>query len=73
MLLEELQKAPATLRLSYVADVESEALVERRLESLKSQISDAWEELNCCYELIIEPEIHWRLGAPVDEPRGGEQ
>ncbi len=73
MLLEELQKAPAILRLSYVADVEPEALVEERLSSLKSEISNAWEELNCCYELVIEPEIHWRLGGPVIKPRGGEQ
>ena len=73
MLIEELQKAPAILRLSYVADVEPEALVEQRLESLKSQISDAWEELNCCYELIIEPEIHWRLGKPAAQPREGER
>ena len=73
MLIEELRKAPATLRLSYVADVESEALVERRLDSLKTQIKNAWEEQDCCYELIIEPEIHWRLGGPVAIPRGGEQ
>ena len=73
MLIEELRKAPATLRLSYVADVESEAIVEQRLDSLKTQIKDAWEEQNCCYELIIEPEIHWRLGGPVAAPRGGEQ
>jgi hypothetical protein len=73
MLLEELQKAPAILRLSYVADIEPEALVEQRLKSLKSEISDAWEELNCCYELVIEPEIHWRLGGPVAQSRGGEQ
>ena len=54
------------LRLSYVADVEPEPLVERRLETLKKQIMDAWEELNCCYELVVEPEVFWRLGAPPD-------
>jgi uncharacterized repeat protein (TIGR01451 family) len=70
LLLEELQKAPATLRLSYIADVESEALVEQRLELLKSQISSAWEEIGCCYELVIEPEIHWRLGGPVKRQQG---
>jgi uncharacterized repeat protein (TIGR01451 family) len=70
VLLEELQKAPATLRLSYVADVESEALVEQRLDLLKSQISSAWEEVGCCYELVIEPEIHWRLGGPVKRQQG---
>jgi len=73
LLLEELQKAPATLRLSYVADVEPEELVEQRLELLKSQISSAWEEIGCCYELVIEPEIHWRLGGPVKRRQGGEQ
>ncbi len=73
LLIDELKKAPATLRLSYVADVESEALVERRLGSLKSQITDAWEELDCCYELVIEPEIHWRLGKPAEQPRRAEQ
>jgi len=73
LLLEELQKAPAILRLSYVADIEPEALVEQRLELLKSQISSAWEEIGCCYELVIEPEIHWRLGGPVKRRQGGEQ
>ena len=70
LLLEELQKAPATLRLSYVADLEPPALVEQRLEILKSQISSAWEEIGCCYELVIEPEIHWRLGGPVKRQQG---
>jgi uncharacterized repeat protein (TIGR01451 family)/fimbrial isopeptide formation D2 family protein len=73
LLIDELKKAPAILRLSYVADVEPEALVEQRLKSLKTRIGDAWEELNCCYELIIEPEIHWRLGKPAAQPREGKQ
>jgi hypothetical protein len=69
MLLKELQKGPAVLRLSYVADVEDEALVERRLEKLKRDVMDAWTDLNCCYELVIEPEIFWRRGAPPDDLR----
>ena len=69
LLLEELRKAPATLRLSYVADVESESLVNRRLELLKKTIMTAWEEEGCCYELVVEPEIFWRLGGPPDAPR----
>ena len=36
-LLEELRKAPAVLRLSYVADIEDAALVERRVEAVKRQ------------------------------------
>ena len=69
LLLQELQKGPAVLRLSYVADVESEALVEQRLDAMKKQIMAAWQDLNCCYELVIEPEIYWRLGAPPNNPR----
>ncbi|MDH3547177.1 MAG: hypothetical protein OEN22_08765, partial [Gammaproteobacteria bacterium] len=73
ILLDELRNAPAVLRLSYVADVESEALVEQRLDAIKDQIMTAWEDLNCCYELVIEPEIFWRLGAPPDKPKGADR
>jgi len=70
LLLAELQNAPAVLRLSYVADVENENLVEQRLETIKKRIMDEWQALNCCYELVIEPEIYWRLGEPADRGRG---
>jgi uncharacterized repeat protein (TIGR01451 family) len=69
LLLRELQKGPAVLRLSYVADVEAESLVEQRLNAMKDQIMAAWQELNCCYELVIEPEIYWRLGTPPGKPK----
>jgi hypothetical protein len=69
LLLNELRNAPATLRLSYVADVETESLVEQRLDALKKKIMTAWEEQGCCYELVVEPEIFWRLGGPPDDPR----
>jgi uncharacterized repeat protein (TIGR01451 family) len=69
LLIEELKKGPAVLRLSYVADVEAESLVEQRLASIKSQIMSAWTEANCCYELVIEPEVYWRLGSPPAEPK----
>lgn len=68
LLLEELRKAPALLRLSYVADVEDAALVDRRMEAIRSQITEAWEAMNCCYQLSIEPEVFWRLGAPPKQP-----
>ena len=71
MLLSELQKGPAVLRLAYVADVEPEKLVEQRLDLLKSQIMTEWQALNCCYELVIEPEIFWRLGGPPEQRKGG--
>ncbi len=66
LLLDELQKGPAVLRLSYVADLEPPSLVDERLEKLKSDIQLAWTNLNCCYQLVVEPEVFWRRGAPVD-------
>lgn len=66
LLLEELRKGPAVLRLSYVADLEAEALVEERLDKLKQDILAAWSSLNCCYQLVVEPEVFWRLGGPQD-------
>ena len=65
LLLEELQKAPGILRLSYVADVEDAGLVDDRLDSVEKQIAEAWKELGG-YELTIEPEIFWRRGAPPE-------
>jgi len=73
MLLEELQKGPAVLRLSYVADVEEASLVEQRLDSVQKRIEGEWEALDCCYKLTIEPEIFWRLGAPPEQPRERRQ
>ncbi|MGI9272112.1 MAG: THxN family PEP-CTERM protein [Woeseiaceae bacterium] len=73
ILLTELEKAPAVLRLSYVADVETKALVEERLNAIQEQIMTAWTARNCCYELVIEPEIYWRLGAPAPRPKGADQ
>ncbi|MGH8316024.1 MAG: isopeptide-forming domain-containing fimbrial protein, partial [Steroidobacterales bacterium] len=63
-LLEELRKSPAVLRLSYVAEVEDERLVERRLNSVKQEVQNAWKAMDCCYQLTIEPEVFWRLGSP---------
>lgn len=73
LLLQELQKGPAVLRLSYLADVEDAGLVERRLEAMKSEIMDGWIELACCYELVIEPEVFWRLGAPPEKPQAADR
>ena len=63
-LLEQLEAAPSTLRLSYVADVEDERLVERRLAAVKRQVADAWKAKHDD-PLEIEPEVYWRRGAPV--------
>ncbi|MBJ6801590.1 isopeptide-forming domain-containing fimbrial protein [Geomonas propionica] len=61
LLLKELRKAPAVLRLSYLAEVESKGLVEERLKALKKEISGTWGD---GYPLTVETEIFWRRGAP---------
>jgi uncharacterized repeat protein (TIGR01451 family) len=71
ILLSELQKGPAVLRLAYVADVEPEALVKRRIEAVRKRIMNDWEALDCCYKLVIESEVYWRLGGPPPKPEEG--
>jgi hypothetical protein len=68
LLLEELRKAPAVLRLSYIADIEDAALVQRRLETVKRQLTEAWNMANQSNVLTIEPEVFWRRGAPPKRP-----
>jgi large repetitive protein len=81
LLMEELQKGPAVLRLSYLADVEEERLVEQRMDAMKKLIMDTWREVTtqsdgcktrntpeasgCAYELDMEAEVFWRRGGPV--------
>jgi len=69
LLMTELAKDPSLLRLSYLADNESESEVNDRLQAVKDEIEERWENLNCCYQLVIETEVFWRKGAPPD--RGG--
>ena len=69
LLLAELRKAPALLRLSYVADTEDAALVQHRVEAVKRQVAESWDAAGRPYPLTIEPEIFWRRGAPVKRPK----
>jgi uncharacterized repeat protein (TIGR01451 family)/fimbrial isopeptide formation D2 family protein len=68
VLLGELRKAPSVLRLSYVGDTEDAGLVERRIQALKRQVTEAWDAdwgaHKDRYMLTIEPEVFWRRGAP---------
>jgi uncharacterized repeat protein (TIGR01451 family) len=64
VLLGELRKAPSLLRLSYVADTEDASLVERRMQAVKRQLTEAWDAEKHSYVLTIEPEVFWRRGAP---------
>ena len=70
LLMKELQKGPALLRLSYIADVEDQKLVERRIKTITQLVKDAWRELDCCYRLVVEHEVFWRMGRPPEkDPR----
>jgi uncharacterized repeat protein (TIGR01451 family) len=77
LLLQELRKAPAVLRLSYLADLEDPELVDARLKALRRRIEEAWEatEGGPAYELDIEPDVFWRRGEPTDarERRSGNR
>jgi hypothetical protein len=68
LLMQELRKAPAVLRLSYVADTEDEALVKRRMDTIKRQLTERWSATNDSSALTIEPEVFWRRGAPAKQP-----
>jgi hypothetical protein len=66
LLVDELRKAPAVLRLSYLADVEDPALVKARLNALKAVIAKRWETVDDGYRLSIETQVYWRHGGPVN-------
>jgi uncharacterized repeat protein (TIGR01451 family) len=68
LLLEELRKAPAVLRLSYVADTEDAGLVKRRVEAFKLQLRETWDPANG-YGLTIETEVFWRRGHPAKQSK----
>ncbi len=65
LLMEELQKGPAVLRLTYLADLEDPKLVAKRVKVMKREIADRWRALDCCYRLELEHDVYWRLGAPA--------
>ena len=67
MLIDELGKAPATLRLSYLADVEDAGLVDRRLGAVEDLIAGAWRQ-RVSDALTVEREIYWRRGSPPGGP-----
>ncbi|MEN7972782.1 MAG: isopeptide-forming domain-containing fimbrial protein [Verrucomicrobiota bacterium] len=64
-LIEELKKAPSVLRLSYLADVERQGLVRKRLDALKKEITSQWDRWDGGYRLTVETEVFWRRGAPL--------
>jgi len=71
-LIDELVKERAVLRLSYLADLENQDLVEARLAAIKAQVTEAWPTAGADYELTVEQQTFWRLGAPVKRPVGNQ-
>jgi len=66
-LIDELRKAPSVLRLSYLADIEPQGLVQKRLDALKESIADRWEAVDGGLPLTIETEVFWRRGAAFNK------
>ena len=65
-LLEVLKEAPSILRLSYLADIESEDLAEQRLKDLQKEIAGRWKSAGGGYRLTVETEVFWRRGSPSE-------
>jgi hypothetical protein len=69
LLMDELEKAPAVLRLSYLADLEDTRLVNRRVKSMRRMLNQAWQTREADYRLTIEQEIFWRTGKPPEKDK----
>jgi len=67
LLMDQLQAAPAVLRISYLADLEEPRLVEDRLDAFEDEIRARWRDTGN-YELEIEPEVFWRRGRSAERP-----
>lgn len=63
-LLPLLKQKISVLRINYLADFETKKQAKQRLKRVKSRIAERWKSLDCCYNLIIEEELHWRTGKP---------
>ena len=64
-LLKELQEGPSVLRIAYLADIETEGVVDSRIRAIKTLIEKRWAAMSCCYNLNIETEVFWRRGQPL--------
>lgn len=65
-LIDALKAAPSVLRLSYLADLEREGLVQDRLDALKKEIRRQWDDADGGYPLTVETEVFWRRGKAFD-------
>lgn len=73
LLVEELDRSPAILRLTYLADLETPRLVDQRLRAVRGLVARRWRERDGAYALNIEQTVHWRRGGPAGVPAGGRR
>jgi hypothetical protein len=66
LLLDVLRRAPAVLRLTYLADLEDPRLVDRRVGAMKKELVSLWASQDGGYPLVIEHEVFWRRGAAAN-------
>ncbi|MDX1804478.1 MAG: DUF11 domain-containing protein, partial [Alcanivorax sp.] len=64
LLMKKLKEKPSVLRLAYMAETETQGLVDKRLKAMKRMIAEQWAKMGNPYELTIETEVFWRTGAP---------
>jgi uncharacterized repeat protein (TIGR01451 family) len=62
LLIEELRKAPAMLRLTYLADTEKSSLVRHRVVAFKRQLREGLAPVD--YRLTTEDVVLWHRGGP---------
>ena len=51
----QLTDRPSIVRLAYPQGSDA-GLVKKRLTALREQLEKRWQDLNCCYMLVIETE-----------------
>ncbi|MDH5324987.1 MAG: hypothetical protein OEZ68_06810 [Gammaproteobacteria bacterium] len=64
VLQQQLLLGPALLRINYLADVESEDLVRKRIRLIKQRIYKFWQK-NSTYRLKLETKLYWRHGEAI--------
>jgi len=62
--IEELKQKRSVLRITYLGDAESAAMVNARIKSVRAMVADKWKEQGEHYDLAVETEVFWRRGGP---------
>lgn len=71
-LLDTLRARPSLVRLAYQRDVESDDLIQSRLQWVRGRLENLWKEQGCCYDLVFEEEIFERRSPGSEAKQGGQ-